>query len=334
MTADNATLQPTTIQKLATAVYPSFAMLAGMQLDVFTPLKDGPMTAEQLSGALDVKAEKLSPLLYALVAAELLTVDGEKFANTPEADHYLVKGTPTYMGGGQALASYQWHATLKTAESIRTGEPAERVDYAARTPEESEASYRRRHPPTLQQGQEFAALYDFSSAKTLVDIGGGSGALAIAVAQAHPHLHATVVDLPSVTPITQIFIEEAGLTERVDALPADVVNVSLPRTFDVAVLFAFIQVLSPEEARRALVHVYNALNPGGVVYIRGSILDDTRLSPPEMVGYSLFFLNVFTQGGTYTEYEYRKWLTQAGFVDFERMVLPDARSLIRARKPA
>jgi hypothetical protein len=33
--------QPTTIQKLAAAVYPSFAMLAGMQRDVFTPLKDG-----------------------------------------------------------------------------------------------------------------------------------------------------------------------------------------------------------------------------------------------------------------------------------------------------
>ncbi len=34
-----------TIDKLASAVYPSFAMLAGMQLDLFTPLKDGPMSA-------------------------------------------------------------------------------------------------------------------------------------------------------------------------------------------------------------------------------------------------------------------------------------------------
>ena len=32
-----------TIEKLDAAVYPSFAMLAGMQLDLFTPLKDGPM---------------------------------------------------------------------------------------------------------------------------------------------------------------------------------------------------------------------------------------------------------------------------------------------------
>ena len=39
MVTDTTPLQPTTIQHLATAVYPSFAMLAGMQLDVFTPLQ-------------------------------------------------------------------------------------------------------------------------------------------------------------------------------------------------------------------------------------------------------------------------------------------------------
>jgi hypothetical protein len=42
MTAEISPPQPTTIQKLSTAVYPSFAMLAGMQLDLFTPLANGP----------------------------------------------------------------------------------------------------------------------------------------------------------------------------------------------------------------------------------------------------------------------------------------------------
>jgi hypothetical protein len=34
--------RPETLEKLVNAVYPSFAMLAGMQPDVFTPLHDGP----------------------------------------------------------------------------------------------------------------------------------------------------------------------------------------------------------------------------------------------------------------------------------------------------
>jgi hypothetical protein len=39
---------PKTVNKLTAAVDAAFAMLAGMQLDLFTPLKDGPMTAEEL----------------------------------------------------------------------------------------------------------------------------------------------------------------------------------------------------------------------------------------------------------------------------------------------
>jgi hypothetical protein len=85
---------PTTIVRHAYAVYPPMAMLAGMQLDVFTPLKDGPMTATALANALDVRPEKLRPLLYALVHAELLLkFEGDRFANTPEADAYLVRGS-------------------------------------------------------------------------------------------------------------------------------------------------------------------------------------------------------------------------------------------------
>jgi hypothetical protein len=37
--------RPATIDKLRYAVDAAFAMLAGMQLDVFTPLKDGAETA-------------------------------------------------------------------------------------------------------------------------------------------------------------------------------------------------------------------------------------------------------------------------------------------------
>ena len=136
MAADTSTVQPTTIQHLASAVYPSFAMLAGMQLDVFTPLKDGPLTAAQLADALSVNEEKLSRLLYALVTANLLTVEGDRFANTPEAQQFLVKGQPTYLGGRHENFSEVWEALLHTAETIRTGVPQCKKDFAATSPED------------------------------------------------------------------------------------------------------------------------------------------------------------------------------------------------------
>ena len=87
-----------TIEKLEAAVYPAFAMLAGMQLDLFTPLKDGPMSVVELAQALGVGPTKLEPLLYSLVEAGLLTEEGERFSNTPESDHFLVRGKSTFQG--------------------------------------------------------------------------------------------------------------------------------------------------------------------------------------------------------------------------------------------
>ena len=334
MTTNPSPPQPKTIQKLATAVYPSFAMLAGMQLDLFTPLKDGSMTAEQLANALGVKAEKLSPLLYALVVAELLTIEGDRFANTPETDHFLVKGKPTYLGSRHENFSDIWEVLLHTADTIRTGTPQAKKDFATTSPDDQIHFFRGLHPVTLATGRALAERYDFSAYTTLADIGGGSGAMALAMTDTCPHLRATVLDLPTVIPIAQRFIEEAGATDRVQALSADVVHASLPGTYDVAVLRSLIQVLSPDDALSALRNIGAAVNPGGRLYIVGRILDDSRLSPIGSVGFNLVFLNTFDDGRAYTEREHREWLTAIGFENFERVLIAEGNSIIMAHKPA
>jgi hypothetical protein len=188
--------RPETIDRLASAVYPSFAMLAGMQLDLFTPLKDGPLSAEQIAEALGVSPVKLRPLLYALVTAGLLTMDGELFANTPESDHFLVRGKPAYLGGRHEAFSRQWDGTLKTAKSIRIGVPQAKTDFSNISTDQLESILRSLHPAAAAAGRDLVARYDFSSYHSLVDVGGGSGGLAIAITEACPHLRATVIDLP------------------------------------------------------------------------------------------------------------------------------------------
>ena len=67
------------INDLASSVYESSAMLTGMQLDLFTQLADGPLTVKDLASKLDVQADRLGILCYALVAAELLTFSDDRF---------------------------------------------------------------------------------------------------------------------------------------------------------------------------------------------------------------------------------------------------------------
>lgn len=332
--ADQAsTVRPDTITRLQQSVDSALAMLAGMQLDVFTPMKAGPMTLEQVAGAIEVRPIKLRPLMYALAVAGLLNLEGDKFSNTPEADRFLVMGTPEYMGGIQGNLSFRWESTLKTAESIRTGIPQAKLDFSAGSEDELEKFLRGLHPQTMTSGRELADKRDLSSCRTLADIGGGSGGLAIAVTEKYPQIKATVVELPTVTPITQLILDEAGAEDRVDVVAADVLSGPLAGSYDVAVLRALIQVLSPEDAVKALKNVRGAMKTGGTIHIIGRMLDNSRLTPASSVTFSILTINLFDNGQSYTEEEYASWLVEAGFEGFERVSLSAGFDMVTARRP-
>ena len=65
--------RPMQIEQITDRLADFFGMLAGMDLDLFTPLDDGPLTAAELASALGVDAGKLSLLLCVLAVAGLLT---------------------------------------------------------------------------------------------------------------------------------------------------------------------------------------------------------------------------------------------------------------------
>jgi len=323
-----------TIQQLLFAVYPSFALLAACQLDVFTPLKDGALTAQELAEKLHVGVNKLRPLLYALVAARLLTVNDERFANMEESAYYLVQGSPGYTGKRLNVAAKAWAAMLKTAESIRTGVGAahQEFDFAMLPAENVEVLLRGFHVPALATGKMLAGKFDFSARQNLLDVGGGSGGVAIALLEKFPHLRATIVEQANVAPVTQRIVSESGVAERIRVAAANVVDESLEGTFDCAILSAVIQLLSAEQAQRLLKNVARVLNQNGALYIIGSVLDDSRLTPAEVATLNLLFINSYDHGQAYIESEYRAWLTEAGFEEIRREILPSASSLISARK--
>ena len=332
MAASNAPLTPATINRLRSQAVPPMAMLAGMQLELFTPLGEGPMSATDLAAALGVDPVKLSPLLYSLVSAELLTVDRGLFGNTDEAGHFLVKGRAAYIGGVHELLSILWGATWHTAETIRSGKPQAKEDFGAMSEDELRPFMRGLHPGALAEGRGLAKVFDLPKFRHLIDVAGGSGGLAIGACEACPGLRGTVVELPNTVPIARDFVEEAGMADRIDVQAHDLIGDPPQGSYDLAVLRNFLQVLSAEQCRAVLKHVGEVLEPGGAIHILGHALDDSRLAPAPSVGLNLFFINAFDDGQAYTEQEHRDWLDEADFAEFRREIMPDGRSAITARK--
>jgi hypothetical protein len=193
---ENIPKTPETIERLQASVPAAFALLAGMQLDIFTHLADRPRGASHLAADLGVAEDRLSRLLYALVVAGLLERHGSEFGNTPEATVFLVRGREGFLGDTHDLLAQLWQADLCTAQSIRSGKPAALHDFAASSDEDMRTMLRGMHSFAIASGRDLARRFDFSGYRSVVDIGGGSGGLLIALCEANPALHGTLFELP------------------------------------------------------------------------------------------------------------------------------------------
>jgi hypothetical protein len=324
---------PETIQRLQAGVPVALAMLAGMQLDIFTHLAGEPRSARELAEILGVAEERLSRLLYALVVAGLLEQRSNGFANTPEAGTFLVKGLPGYLGGMHELLSQLWQADLRTAQSIRSNQPAALHDYNANSDDEMAAMLRGMHTSAIAAGRDLARRLDFSKCHAIIDIGGGSGGLVAALCEAYSEVRGTLFDLPRTVALATAILKGTPGSSQVSIEAGDIVTAPPRALYDATLMRAVVQVLAPDDAARAIANAAAATRPGGTISILGGgILDNDRLGPHAAVMLNLTLMNLYPAGAAYTEAEHVEWLSAAGCGAVHRIILPTGGSIIRATK--
>lgn len=326
------------VETLVTQAYGAFALLAGMELDVFTPLAHGPLTAAEIADQLardgtPADANRLHRLCRALAGYGLLqTEGGGRFALTEEAARTLVKGVPGYRGTAASAYAEGWRACLETSASIRNRAPAAHLDFADGSPERTQAVLRGLAPQAVAGGKALLKYLDFSGIHRMIDIAGGSGALTITVRAAHPQIAATIVELPEVAAQTRLLLDEHPGGEAVTVIGGDAVAGPLPGGFDLAVMRCFLQLFGPPQIKAALATAHKALVPNGQLAIIGYCLTDDERGPALALGADLLFLNYYEAGAAYRLGEYRAWLKDAGFSDPRLTLLGGGMSLLIAKR--
>jgi hypothetical protein len=332
-------IKPETIERLEDAVPAALAMMAGLELGVFTQLGAGPLAPETLAKRIGCGEERLQRLLHALVLAELLAKDHDgRFANSPEADAFLVEGRPQYRGGSHQLTAHLWEVMFKTAQSIRANAPAASHDFEAAPDEDLLRLFQELHPEPIATAKDLLQTFDFSKVRAVIDIGGGSGGLVATLCAAYPDMRGTLLELPRCARLVEPMLRATPGGARVSIEAGNIVSgppriASPDALYDAAILRAVVQVLGPEDAAQAIRHAAACLRPGGTLYIiGGGILDDDRLGPRSAVFLNLVFLNFYEAGRSHTESAHRAWLEQAGCGAIRRLLLPSGRSAIVATK--
>ena len=109
------------ISNIAFGFMGSKALFLAIDLDLFSKLAEGPKTADEVAEATDVHRDRVETLMTALAGLGLLTVEDGKFANSPAAESFLVKGAKYDFGDYLRLqVGKQMYGLLDQIEDVLT----------------------------------------------------------------------------------------------------------------------------------------------------------------------------------------------------------------------
>jgi predicted nicotinamide N-methyase len=313
MRADKPRLDTTRLQKIAQAYWESAALMAAVELEVFTAIARGQDTIATVAQAVDISERNAERLLTALVAMTLLDRNGERFSSAPDVERFLVKDSERYAGPWILFTKPRWNAYGELSQRLRRREENRLGSYESFTVEDA----RRYHAATYSIGMGAARLFsrsvDLKGRRKLLDLGGGSGAYSIVATATFPGLKAIVLDLPPVTVVANEYIAANGASDRVSTLPGDFTRTEFPSDVDVVVMASNLPQYEPKLIQLVVGKAFAALAPGGEMHLIGETLHDDRRGP---LSAALWGLNEAVYGSTgvaHTEAEVKGYLQGAGF---------------------
>lgn len=325
-------ITPEKILELSAAYRQSCVLFSAYELGIFNNLEAGVKTSSEMADTLSTDGRATDRLMNALVAMGLLNKLDSVFSNTDVANQFLVKGKPDYLAGlGHSANLWTTWGTL--TDVVREGKAVLGARMDERGEERLRTFIAAMNWRATRGAKEALANLDLSGVKRILDVGGGSGAYSYAFVNTDENITATVFDVPDVIKLTTEYIQQAGLSDRIDTIPGDYNIDDFGAGFDLVFMSAIIHINSPEKNIALIKKAVNALNPSGRIVVSDFIVDDSRTNPPMGAFFALNMLVNTECGDTYTENEMREWYTDAGLTDINRIHLSRGISLMTGRKP-
>ncbi len=308
-----AKLSPSTITDSVYAFREARVLLTAYELDLFSLLGSGWKSSEEVARLAETNPRATDRLLNALCASGYLVKRKGEFSNTPLASRFLVKGNPGYLGGLMHQVSL-WNSWGTLTDAVRMGSSVARrhpanehvVDWLA-------AFIAAMHTRATRQAPAIVSMINLKGVKRVLDVGGGSGAFSMAFVRARKGIAAVVFDLPSVTTLTNGYIDAENLGDQISVVAGDYTTDPLVAGFDLVFMSAVIHSNSSTINGQLFKKAFEALNSEGRLVVLDYIMNDDRTSPSAGAYFSLNMLVNTRDGDTYTESEVRGWMEDAGF---------------------
>jgi len=314
------------------AVFQSWTMsilTTASRLGVFSRLEGTERTAAELARDTQCIPHLLEALLDACVGMGLLRRGERGYANSHLSSAHLVEGRPLYLGHILEVQSREMARWARMIDLIRTGrtqpvggEIGEQDPVFTLAMNELGAHI---------EAETLASSLDLSRCRTLVDVGCGSGIFSIALCRHFPGLTAILLDRAPVLSTTARLVAEAGLTDRIHTRAGDMTTGDFGRELDAVLLSDSVYYDAPV-SKRLFQAAHAALNPGGMVIIRGYYPDPGGCESPFGSIFRLNLLMFDPERTSPTAADVARHLADAGFRDVRRFALTERSTCFLATK--
>ena len=309
------------IMQIASGYVASISLHIAAKLGIADLLKDGPKPVTDLAATTSTQADGLYRVLRVLASIGIFTETApQKFGLTPVAD--LLRSD--VRGSMRAMATWlgdPLHLRLfaELLHTIKTGQPTiehmfgqSAFAYLDANPEEGDVFHA---AMTSFSGSTVPAIleaYDFSSIKTLVDIGGGHGFLLCSALKKYPAMKGILFEIESVTAGAKAAIEGNGLASRCQVAGGDFFS-SIPAGGDAYIMKHIIHDWPDHKALTLLKNVHAALRgkPSGKLLVVDAVVAPGN--EPHFAKFLDLEMMVFCGSRERTAEEFKKLFVAAGF---------------------
>jgi hypothetical protein len=305
---------------MITAFRVSDLVSTATELRLADHLADGPKTTAELAALCGANPAMLHRVMRALAHIDLVRQEGDgRFSLAP-----LGEPLRSDVAGSLYKMARLWSTDLfkltwmRLPHSVRTGQSAQeflfglrQFDYLATQPEVAEIFNEGMFAGTLAVAAAVVDAYDFSSMRTIMDVGGGSGALATTVLRAYPEMRGIVFDLEYCRDGADAHIASAGVADRCQFVAGDFFE-AIPPGADAYLLKFILHDWEDEKCARILQSCRAAVHSGARILLLESVLPPDG-GPLTDAVFGDITMIVHTGGRERTEAEYARLFEQAGF---------------------
>ena len=196
------------------------------KLDLAAHLKNGPQSATQLAAATKTNEARLCRLLRALTSLGILEANDDSTFGLAFLGNALRDDVPGSLRNVAIVygEAWLWDAYAQLSYSIENAIPAFNhahglglYDFLNQNPSAAEKFNKAMTAFSDHEAEAVKKAYSFSTAKTIVDIGGGQGLFVLSLLKTHPHLSGVVFDL---APVINS-INNAEVSDRINYVSGD-----------------------------------------------------------------------------------------------------------------